>query len=227
LSSTAEGICVWNLWWNVCNFPSTLVKCESIVSQGIKRKWNDICIDSVKYCSISDWCKEVNTLNAKVGKGSNKLRTYALYKNTWGYEKYLDFIDNRDKRILLTKFRMGITPLRIETGRYESNNGNKGIQAELRFCLCCKTERVEDEYHFLMVCPVYTNLRNLLLLKVKGILVETVNNNKVSEKTVQSIMNDDRELFIFIMKSENKEIILSLSSYIWKAFKCREMMLVV
>ena len=56
--------------------------------------------------------------------GGNKLRTYRLFKSSIAHEPYLNVVNNRDKRILLTKFRIGICPLRSETGRYE-NVGNR------------------------------------------------------------------------------------------------------
>ena len=47
----------------------------------------------------------------------------------------------------------------IETGRY-----NK-IPKELRLCpLCLKT--VETEIHFLVECPVYTNMREKILERI-------------------------------------------------------------
>ena len=135
------------------------VKCEcnenvSVGTCEVKKSWESICSDEIRSNSVREWSKEVNRISAKSGVGLNKLRTYALYKQTWGCEPYLDLIHNRAKRVLLTKFRIGICPLRIETGRYEVMNRIKGIEANLRYCLVCYTERVEDEYHFLMVCPI-------------------------------------------------------------------------
>ena len=41
----------------------------------------------------------------------------------------------------------------IETGRYEN------IPREQRVCQFCNMRKVEDEYHFLLVCPNYRDLR--------------------------------------------------------------------
>ena len=61
--------------------------------------------------------------------------TYALFKREWGFEEYLNVIGNRDKRVLLSKFRMGVCPLRIETGRYEVvSREKKGLLPEDRKC---------------------------------------------------------------------------------------------
>jgi hypothetical protein len=44
------------------------------------------------------------------------------------------------------KFRCGVAPLRVETGRYE----RKAVHE--RTCLYC-INYVEDEFHVLMLCP--------------------------------------------------------------------------
>ena len=41
----------------------------------------------------------------------------------------------------------------IEKGR------QKGIPRELRICKSCDLGCVEDEYHFVIICPAYENLR--------------------------------------------------------------------
>jgi hypothetical protein len=50
------------------------------------------------------------------------------------------------------KFRCGVAPLRVETGRYE----RKAVHE--RTCLYC-INCVEDEFHILMRCPLYADLR--------------------------------------------------------------------
>ena len=46
-----------------------------------------------------------------------------------------------------------VLDLKIETGRY--NNTIRGN----RKCDLCTLNEIEDEYHFLLVCPVLSNLR--------------------------------------------------------------------
>ena len=57
------------------------------------------------------------------------------------------------------KFRMGVAPLRIETGRYE------GLEEENRLCFHCK-DKVESEEHVLLHCPAYQDLREMLFVKI-------------------------------------------------------------
>ena len=64
----------------------------------------------------------------------------------------------------MSKFRLGVCPLHIETGRYEINEKkSKGISVENRTCqVCGSQDEIEDEFHFLMMCPAYNELRNNL-----------------------------------------------------------------
>ena len=160
-----EGTGTWNKWWNIEDFGKSICKCEELTIKDDSRRvesWEVICKRLLCNKAVSKWYElEINRVESKAkNTGGNKLRTYALFKQEWGYERYLDIVQGREKRILLTKFRIGICPLRIETGRYELvDSGYKQVRrhidAKLRYCLCCNTQRVEDEFHFLMVCPIY------------------------------------------------------------------------
>ena len=61
----------------------------------------------------------------------------------------------RGKRSVLAKFRTGVAPLRVETGRYES------LPVEQRVCFNC-TKQTEDEKHVLIECPEYDSIRKEL-----------------------------------------------------------------
>ena len=54
-----------------------------------------------------------------------------------------------------TKFRTGVAPLRLETGRYEN------LAVNQRTCFNCK-ENVESEQHVLLKCPLYKDLREIV-----------------------------------------------------------------
>ena len=53
----------------------------------------------------------------------------------------------------LAKFRTANHDLMIEKGRHH------GIEVANRTCEQCDMQRVEDEYHFLLKCPKYDDLR--------------------------------------------------------------------
>ena len=47
----------------------------------------------------------------------------------------------------------------IEKGRHS------GIARYNRLCKCCSRNDIEDEYHFILVCPCYLDLRQKLIKK--------------------------------------------------------------
>ena len=112
--------------------------------------------------AMKTWIGDLDREVAKRGKGGNKLRTYRRFKSDVYTEPYLLYVVDDRKRALLFKFRSGVAPLRIETGRYEASKyGQKGLPVHERVCLCC-ANGVEDEEHVLCVCPVYSSMRSTL-----------------------------------------------------------------
>lgn len=63
----------------------------------------------------------------------------------------------------ITKLRLSSHRLAIETGRY--NNTNR----ENRLCPHCKTS-VEDEFHFLFLCPLYINIAQIIMIHARILL---------------------------------------------------------
>ena len=74
---------------------------------------------------------------------SNKLRSYALFKNEPGMENYLREIRNVKIRTQLTKFRLSDHHLMIEKGRH------KGLDKSIRICPFC-LDKVVDLFSYLM-----------------------------------------------------------------------------
>ena len=130
---------------------------------------------------------------------NSKLELYAKLKNVFDFELYLSENIYWKHKIALARFRCVNHHLAIETDRYIGTSKNE------RFCKFCKTEEnldiVEDEIHFLLVCPQFTNLRNNYLSKYM-----TTNPN----------LSDN---FVKIMQSKNSNCIKDLSKYIYHAFK--------
>ena len=62
------------------------------------------------------------------------------------------------QRKTLSKFRLGLHHLRIETARFI----RPGIPPEERLCLICNSGEIEDESHFLLFCNKYEQLRRVL-----------------------------------------------------------------
>ena len=54
---------------------------------------------------------------------------------------------------MLSLLRFGVLKLNMETGRYIKQ------RREDRICKCCTMQCIENEYHFIMVCPAYRQYR--------------------------------------------------------------------
>ena len=62
-------------------------------------------------------------------------------------------------RHILATFRCSAHNLMIEQGRFIN------VERSYRICQFCNMNCIEDEYHFLLVCPVYRDLRQKYLRK--------------------------------------------------------------
>ena len=93
-----------------------------------------------------NWYSTLNT--------SPKLETYNIIKTNYNVEKYIDCVTNMKHRLALTRFRCSAHNLAIEEGRY------RNIPRENRICTFCNMNFIETEYHFLLVCPYYREIRS-------------------------------------------------------------------
>ena len=78
---------------------------------------------------------------------------------------------SRRRRSLMSQFRTGILPLKIETGRYvpifdKNLKKNRKRTANERICKLCGLNVIENEYHFVCVCPVYNSRRTILFEEI-------------------------------------------------------------
>ena len=85
---------------------------------------------------------------------SCSLHLYREFKMTFEIEKYLDNLP-LSTRIAMSRFRLSSHNLNIETGRYKQER----IERSMRKCQLCNHQDIEDEYHFLLICPVYSDFR--------------------------------------------------------------------
>ena len=97
-------------------------------------------------------------------KNLPKLRTYNQITDYTVDKCYLSKPLSFLQRRYVAKLRLGVLPLRIETGRYERP---KKLPAE-RLCTQCTMGTTEDEVHFLLHCPRHCLFRNLLFSKIEN-----------------------------------------------------------
>ena len=123
----------------------------------------------------------LQTWNTSV-QNMTKLDYYKRFKTEFKYEGYLDGISNDTNRTHLT-------------GRYLN------IERENRFCKICNLRVVESEYHFLLCCPIYRNIRC---------------------KYIKNSSFPNIRKFNSIITSSNKITINKVAKYITEAFKIRQ-----
>lgn len=130
---------------------------------------------------------------------SSKLSTYSKIKSKFGVEKYLHCVSNNKYRIELAKFRCSAHRLAVEEGRY------RNIEREQRLCVYCNMSVVEDEYHFLLICPLYRELRVKYLPRYYYTW-PNLNKFKSLLNTNKSILLKNMANFLYMAKQKREEV---------------------
>lgn len=145
----------------------------------------------LEHCYSEQWLKYINDSD-----NNPKLRTYKLFKKSFTTENYVLQASNVSLRRQFTKLRLSCHSLRVETGRH----CHPKIPAEQRYCDICKSKTVEDEFHFIMSCPVYNNERTEFLNKL------------CSMSTIDTLSEFDK--FLFIMGNSDDDINNEIFNYV-------------
>lgn len=164
---------------------------------GLSNLWNlhptiNISFQSIKKRIFDQYNQ---TLTMEINE-SNRLRLYNKFKLTNEYEKYLDVVKNPKFLLTLSRFRLSSHQLEIETGRYI------GLTRDERFCQNCNMRMIEDEYHFLLVCPNYSDLRKKYF-------------------PLYYCHWPTMQKFVALMSSNNKFLLTKISKYLYFAQKRR------
>ena len=105
------------------------------------------CFQSTAHCSIHAYL-------IKIKPSSTIVRyPYRQYKLSYTPARFLDVLKIRKFIYYFSSFRCSSHDLEIERGRYTN------IDRSNRMCKLCG-EPIEDEYHFLLVCHIYEQIRN-------------------------------------------------------------------
>ena len=91
-----------------------------------------------------------------------KLRTFNVFKNFSIDSPHIFKPLSFRQRKNLSKFRLGLLHLRIETGRFIRPR----LEPEDRVCLICNSGDIENEVHFLLFCNKYQVLRQVLFSQI-------------------------------------------------------------
>ena len=147
-----------------------------------------IFIQRLKDQHLQDWNQIVTS--------SSKLSTYIQFKHCFVYERYLNVLNIRKFRYIYASFRTSSHDLEIERGRYSN------IERNQRICRLCDENVVEDEYHFLLCCTLYNDLRGTYI-------------------PCKYFNNPTQHKFVILMATQNETLIKSVATYLHYAFKRR------
>ena len=149
----------WDYYLNntgACKTWSTEIK-NILVEHNLGQIFDSQCIFPVKSTVqlLKDSMKTKQKLLVKTNcEAKPKLRTFLTFKNfdfvPPHVGKPLTFLERK----IISKLRLGILPIRMETARYI----RPIIPEDERSCYCNNGE-TESETHFLFSCPMYSELR--------------------------------------------------------------------
>ena len=163
----------------------------------------------LKDIELQRWHSEINNDIRKDANQSNKMRTYRKFKTIDNYkcEDYLHQVTNTQHRIALTKLRLSNHKLAIETGRHS----RPFKKPEERICPICKIE-MEDEYHFLNICPAYQEKRDSLLDYLE------------KEYRIRTSRMSPIKIFMFLINppSRNAKIQKLIAKHVFECFEKRK-----
>ena len=126
-----------------------------------------------------------------------KLRYYNMFKPSFEQEEYFNMNISKRQRSLFSQFRAGILPLNVETGRF------RNIDLPDRVCTLCPLSEVEDEYHFLCICPTYSDLREILFAHASDSHTDFPNLDCI-DKFVFLLSNMQYEVILFIERAYSR-----------------------
>lgn len=154
--------------------------------------------ERVKQRYVENWEHDISQ--------SSKLCLFRAIKYTgFARESYLYSVNYKKYRSGLAKFRCSSHNLRIEKGRHANE------QVAERVCKLCMSNTgnivLEDEYHFLLRCPSYADVRALYLP------------NYVNEINYEN--------FIVLLMDESADVQKSIASYIYHAQKLRNQLMIL
>ena len=177
---------------NFCNFIDKFdLNCDNIFETS-KSKLNKLCLDSYdRY-----WWGEIGN--------SPKATTYVTFKRSIKCERYLSQIDNLKHKKSLSRFRLSNHSLMIEKGRHMRPR----VERSERKCFKCKVD-VEDEFHFVIKCPLYATERKVLF-------------DAFSNKCKNFDSLTEEQKFIFILSNEDMDLTKILAKFLFRSFKIRE-----
>lgn len=159
-----------------------------------KANFNTLIVNNLKNVYNNLWLDAINN-------HQNKLRTYCKFKLSYSLENYVTLLKRKFISVFC-KLRISSHKLRIETGRYSSPR----LPPEQRICNHCNLGEIEDEFHFIMRCTLYNDLRQKLFSDIQHAIFDFHNFN-------------DNDKFIIILSANDYDTTNTVVNYIHSAFE--------
>ena len=127
---------------------------QILQTHGFEYIWDNQSEVEIPFCAIrqrifdifkQNWYSNINN--------SARLQSYCIFKHNFELENYLSLKLDKKYKIALSRFRTSSHDLNIEIGRYDN------MPRHQRICRNCSMNKIESEFHFLLVCPKYRELR--------------------------------------------------------------------
>ena len=129
---------------------------------------------------------------------SQKCIEYVRYKDVFKYEQYLSNVVIPKFRKALTCLRLSSHDLLIEKGRHIN------LPRHERLCTYCDLEEIEDEFHFTLKCPFYSEIRQKYLPGFYITNCSRFNFYKLMSETSDSVLMNNLARFTYYSFQKRK-----------------------
>ena len=163
---------------NACNMRNVWLNPKSYKPNQLKREITR----KLKNINNQEWQNDIAKYSS--------CRTYRTFKSGLNLERYLLLSDSAD-RINICKFRCRKIKIPVVTLGYANIN----ILYENRKCSLCNLGAIGDEFHYILICPIFQQQRQIY---IEG----------------NYLIDSDREKFSELMKSQNLSILRKLAKFI-------------
>ena len=123
---------------------------------------------------------------------------YRNLKSAFQYEDYLNLLP-KSLRFYIVRLRLSVHPLMIKLRRYKNNRTPR----DQRFCPFCNTSDIEEDYHFVCICPCFNEVRRKFLKKYYYI-------------------RPSMYKFVSLLTSTNRKELIHLSLFVREALSIRK-----
>ena len=129
----------------------------------------------------------------------SRLCLYRTIKLSYEVDMYISLLNIRKFRHFYCSFKIGSLDLGIQRGRYTN------VPRDQRICQLCN-DGIEDEYHFLLKCTLYDELREKYI-------------------PYKYYCHPNLHKFVLLMTCRSENIILNVATFVYSAYLRRKTLL--